>query len=251
MKLRNIENLTDVPIILLSLHCPLLLELDLIGCTTLTSLALQQLARTSLQLRELSLHSCHRLTDTAFPPRALTPNPATPESALTTSSGESIPRPTLLKYPPSLRTFEHLRYLDLTALVLLTDDAIAGVVKWMPRIRNLIIAKCTALTNESVFSICGLGKHLHYLHMGHCSVFVVSLRNWRKDILPGLTMLIFRITDAAVVKLARSCTRLRYIDLACALAYLFQSDWTLILALQTVIFLPTCLFSNLLSMCRV
>lgn len=69
-----------------------------------------------------------------------------------------------------MKMMDHLRYLDLTSLNSLTDDAIEGIVKYMPKIRNLILAKCTRLTDESVYSICQLGKHLHYLHLGHVSL---------------------------------------------------------------------------------
>lgn len=177
IKLRNIELLTDTPIILLSLKCPVLLEVDLIGCTRITSLALTQLFRTSHNLRELSLQSCSEITDSAFPDATTRyrSNDGRGEEAmdagddLVASDGTLVRRPRSLREPPRLRQFDHLRYLDLTSLSLLTDAAIAGIVKYMPRIRNLILAKCTGLTDEAVLSICSLGKHLHYLHLGHVS----------------------------------------------------------------------------------
>ena len=48
------------------------------------------------------------------------------------------------------------------------------------------------LTDAAVEAICVLGKHLHYLHLGHA----------------------LSITDRSIRSLARACTRLRYIDLA-------------------------------------
>lgn len=226
IKLRKCDLITDVSIILLSLHCPLLLEVDLGLCLGISSVSLQQLLRTSHSLRELCLNGCSSLTDEGFPDatslslitssarhsssyssaqasplpsgsdtssnnasRPSSPGP----SPLRAPSGQLVRKPLPLSSPPPLHSFDHLRYLDLTSLALLTDQAIAGIVKFMPKIRNLILAKCTRLTDESLYEICKVGKHLHYLHLGHVN----------------------SITDKAVTAIAKSCTRLRYIDLAC------------------------------------
>lgn len=69
----------------------------------------------------------------------------------------------------SPRMFEHVRYLDLTGLSHLTDAAMDGIVSTMPHIRNLVLAKCVNLTDDTVYSICKLGKHIHFLHLGHVS----------------------------------------------------------------------------------
>ncbi|GAA5873321.1 hypothetical protein JCM16303_001091 [Sporobolomyces ruberrimus] len=224
IKLRKCDLVMDVSIVLLSLHCPLLLEVDLGLCNNITSTSLQQLLRTSHNLRELCLNGCHLLTDDGFPDAtslslvsshhssSYSSNQASPlgsdsdsssnnpsrssspgPSPLTAPSGTLVRRPLPLSSPPPLHSFDHLRYLDLTSLNLLSDSAIAGIVKFMPKIRNLILAKCTRLTDESLYEICKIGKHLHYLHLGHVN----------------------SITDKAVTAIARNCTRLRYIDLAC------------------------------------
>lgn len=70
---------------------------------------------------------------------------------------------------PVTDLFDNLRVVDLTGCAALTDEALANLVANGPRIRNLTLAKCTNLTNKSVYSICELGKHLHYLHLGHVS----------------------------------------------------------------------------------
>jgi F-box and leucine-rich repeat protein GRR1 len=82
----------------------------------------------------------------------------------------SIPSlPPMHTHLRSIRMFDHLRVLDLTNCSTISDAAIEGIVSNVPRIRNLILAKCTRLTNESVYSISRLGKNLHYLHLGHVS----------------------------------------------------------------------------------
>ncbi|BGO88766.1 SCF ubiquitin ligase complex subunit [Rhodotorula toruloides] len=224
IKLRKCDQITDIPIILLSRNCPLLLEVDLANCTSITGLCVTELFRTSRLLRELSLIGCAHITDDGFPnadelqllkqsssnsasgypsptlgangddlypsssSRSTSPGP----DPLTTSSGTLIPRPAPLTSPPAYRPFDQLRYLDLTACYGLTDAAIAGIVKYCPKLRNLILGKCHRLTDESLYAICGLGKYLHHLHLGHVS----------------------GITDRAVTAVARACTRMRYVDLA-------------------------------------
>ena len=89
------------------------------------------------------------------------------DEPLEASDGSVVTRPIPLYAAPKLRTLDNLRFLDLTSLTSITDGAIAGIVKYMPKIRNLILAKCSRLTDEAVYSICQLGKHLHYLHLGH------------------------------------------------------------------------------------
>lgn len=145
--------------------------MDLVSCPLITSVSLYQLFLTSHHLRELSLAACGEVNDEAFPGGVEAVH--TPESEMeaatmvTTTNGAELQLPFPLRFNPTPKTFDHLRYLDLTSLSLITDDAIAGIVKYMPRIRNLILAKCIGLTDEAVLSICTLGKHLHYLHMGH------------------------------------------------------------------------------------
>ena len=156
---------------LLSLHCPLLLEVDLISCPLISAISLLQLFRTSHHLRELSLQACTAITDAGFPPpQSSLLVAADPLPPLVTQRGLQVAQPLPLSYQPQIRQFDHLRYLDLTSLNLISDDAVRGIVKHAPRIRNLILAKCAHLTDDAVEAICGLGKHLHYLHMGHMSL---------------------------------------------------------------------------------
>lgn len=89
--------------------------------------------------------------------------------------------------------YEHLRILDLTSCVRLTDHAVERIIKVAPRLRNLVLAKCRNITDAAVHSISQLGKNLHYVHLGHCN----------------------QITDEAVKRLVHCCNRIRYIDLGC------------------------------------
>lgn len=162
------------------------------SCQLITSSSLRQLFRTSGHLRELSLAGCSEIDDTGFPPGdengsaedhlninghgnedgSLT---IVAPTMIATLLGSSIMLPPPLSNSPTIVLFDHLRYLDLTSLSLLTDTALEGIVKYMPRIRNLILAKCVGITDLGVESICKLGKALHYLHLGHVSSYVTLL----------------------------------------------------------------------------
>ena len=164
------------------------------GCIDVTDSTFWAIWRNLSRLRELSVYGCD-LTDSAFPVKegdhalipALTPPAPTLEQlhAQAALSGDhtlpSIEDVMMSARQQSLstyvsvpaRNFEHLRYLDLTALNRLSDTGIANIIANMPRIRNLILAKCSNLTDASVLSVCKLGKHLHYLHLGHVNKSVL------------------------------------------------------------------------------
>lgn len=222
IKLRKCDQLTDVPIMLLSIHCPLLLEIDLAFCTSVSQHAIMQLFRTSTCLREISLPGCTGLTDEGFPDAnelqlvsafdtvhhhqnggagsyphsgyaspsypyhlngggssAASSAPGTPGSGtepLVSTSGFSLPRPQPIRSPPAYKPFDQLRYIDVTSCGSLTDAAVAGLAKYCPKLRNLMLGKCTRLTDDALFAICGIGKHLHYLHLGHVHKCVRQFR---------------------------------------------------------------------------
>lgn len=166
VKLRSLENLADSGVAALAQSCPMLLELDLFGCTQITDEALQAVWRHLGHVRELTVNGA-QITDESFPARDVNGQP-------------SIRQPTYLaalKGDPNAKTFvavptshfDHVRYLDLTSQVQLTDAAVESIVTFMPKVRNLILSKCTGLTDESINSICRLGKNLHYLHLSHVS----------------------------------------------------------------------------------
>lgn len=154
IKLSGLTEITDESVCALASECPLLLEIDLNGCHKVTAKSVQDLWKMSKHMRELRLSHCLDLRDEAFPvsPSALDVNLAT----------YSLPPLRLANL------FDHLRMLDLTCLPI-TDAAVDGIISAAPKIRNLVLAKCGELTDKSVESICRLGKHLHYLHLGHAS----------------------------------------------------------------------------------
>ncbi|EFX00708.1 ubiquitin ligase complex f-box protein [Grosmannia clavigera kw1407] len=163
IKLNDCSQLTDDAVLAFARHCPNILEIDLHQCRQVTNQSVTELLAKGQALRELRLANCELIDDNAF-----------------------------LSLAPE-RVFEHLRILDLTSCVRLTDRAVQKIIDVAPRLRNLVLAKCRNITDAAVQSIARLGKNLHYVHLGHCG----------------------HITDDAVKKLVHSCNRIRYIDLGC------------------------------------
>ncbi|KAJ2904416.1 putative scf e3 ubiquitin ligase complex f-box protein grra [Zalerion maritima] len=163
LKLNDCNKMEDATVMAFATNCRNILEIDLQKCVNITNEPVTALLSQGKALRELRLVGCELLEDPAF-----------------------------LNLPP-LRTYEHLRILDLTSCALLTDRAVEKIIEVAPRLRNLVLAKCRNITDQSVYAISKLGRNLHYVHLGHCS----------------------NITDDAVKKLVSACNRIRYIDLGC------------------------------------
>ncbi|KAI6601064.1 hypothetical protein MCOR04_002175 [Pyricularia oryzae] len=165
LKLNECRQLGDEAVLAFAENCPNLLEIDLLQCRLVGNASITALLSKGQSLRELRLVFCELIDDGAF---------------------LSLPRN---------RTYEHLRILDLTSCIQLTDRAVERIIEVAPRLRNLVLSKCRAITDTAVYAISKLGKNLHYVHLGHCQ----------------------NITDEAVKRLVHCCTRIRYIDLGCCI----------------------------------
>lgn len=168
VKLRGLENLADSGVAALAQSCPMLLELDLFGCSQITDEALQAVWRHLGHVRELTVNGAS-ITDDSFPVADINGKPSIRQpSYLSALKGD--PNQKIFVTVPNSH-FDHVRYLDLTSQVHLTDAAVESIVSFMPKVRNLILSKCTSLTDESIYAICRLGKNLHYLHLSHVSQY--------------------------------------------------------------------------------
>jgi F-box and leucine-rich repeat protein GRR1 len=162
LKLNDCSQLQDNAVLAFAENCPNILEIDLQQCRLIGNEPVTALFTKGTALRELRLANCVLIDDSAF-----------------------------LSLPA--RTYEHLRILDLTSSVDITDRAVEKIIDVAPRLRNLVLQKCRNLTDAAVYAISRLGKNLHFLHLGHCS----------------------HITDDGVKRLVSMCNRIRYIDLGC------------------------------------
>jgi F-box and leucine-rich repeat protein GRR1 len=163
LKLNDCSQLQDNAVLAFAENCPNILEIDLQQCRLIGNEPVTALFTKGTALRELRLANCVLIDDSAF---------------------LSL---------PAHRTYEHLRILDLTSSVDITDRAVEKIIDVAPRLRNLVLQKCRNLTDAAVYAISRLGKNLHFLHLGHCS----------------------HITDDGVKRLVSMCNRIRYIDLGC------------------------------------
>ncbi|KAL5354836.1 SCF ubiquitin ligase complex subunit [Pseudogymnoascus australis] len=163
LKFNDCHQIDDSSIMAFAKNCPNILEIDLHHCKNVGSEPVTALLQYGRSLREFRLANCDLITDSAF-----------------------------LSLPPN-QTFQHLRILDFTSCVRLTDSAVEKIIEVAPRLRNVVFAKCRNLTDVAVNAISKLGKNLHYVHLGHCN----------------------QITDDAVKNLVHCCARIRYIDLGC------------------------------------
>ena len=215
IKLHGLALITDVSVSAVARNCPLLLEIDLSNCTKLTDICVRDIWQYQNHLREFQLSNITNLTDDAFPsppPSVSTrsniygnPFPIAGRVDVSGSSGSEETPPLYLVQP-----FDHLRILDMTSCSQITDVGIEGILSNCPKIRQIVLAKCTSLTDESLISVGKLGKNLHYIHLGHVSKYV-SYSPLYHDAYPWA----FSITDRGVTRLAQVCPRIRYIDLAC------------------------------------
>jgi F-box and leucine-rich repeat protein GRR1 len=201
LRLNGVVGLTDTPISAVAKSCSHLTELELCGLPLLTAVSVRDIWTFSRKLRTLRLARCALLTDKAFPVSVIT-SPLDPSSPASLGPDKPLPpRPStwLDDLPPLILThnIESLRILDLTDCAKLTDEAIEGIVTHAPKIQTLVLSGCKMITDRSVRSICHLGGHLNVLVLAHAA----------------------NITDRAIVKLARSCSNLRSLDVACELDF--------------------------------
>ena len=196
--LNNVTSLTDASISAVVKSCLHLRELELSGLPFLTSIAVRDLWPVSRKLKALRLARCPLLTDVAFPAFMHT----IPSHYSETNEKPLPSRPmTLLEGLPPLilsHIAENLRVLDLGYCSQLTDRVIKGIVAHAPRIRALVLSGCSVMTDNAIDCICQLGDHLETLMVAHLA----------------------KVTDRGIMKLARSCSNLRSLDVSCTLAKL-------------------------------
>lgn len=195
IQLNGVVGITDPSVCAIAKSCSRLVEVELCDLPLLTAVSVRDLWSYSRKLRTLRLARCALLTDKAFP----SPSGSITDGPDPTADDEKplppSPKTWLEELPPLIlrHTAENLRILDLGYCPKITDDAIAGIIAHAPKIQSLVLSGCVALTDDAISSICHLRDNLDTLMMAHVA----------------------NITDRAIVKLARSCWKLRSADFAC------------------------------------
>ncbi|CEP16455.1 hypothetical protein [Parasitella parasitica] len=170
IKLNNCSQVSDQSAIALSIHCPRLVEVDFMNCK-INNQALISIFNHNQELRELRLSHADNT------------NVLIDDGAFINS----------LLQQRQQRFYQQLRLVDFTGISIITDTSIDILILAAPKIRSLVLNKCSQITDQGVLSICKLGRYLHFLHLGHCS----------------------QITDLSIQRLASVCPRIRYLDMAC------------------------------------
>ena len=184
--------LTDPVVCAIARTFSKLVELDLSDGPLVSPVSVRDVWAYSRRLTRLSLARCPLLTDAAFPcrikERGKRPAPEDKPLPHRPSTWIGGLEPLMLRH-----TSVDMRVLDLSGLREITDEAIAGVMVHCPSLVTLSLAGCTKLTDDALESVSALGVSLQLLNVAH----------------------IPQITDRGIMKLARACTELRSIDLAC------------------------------------
>jgi F-box and leucine-rich repeat protein GRR1 len=196
--LNGVTGVTDTAISAIAKKCANLTVLELSGLPLLTAISVRDLWTFSRSLGTLRLSHCSLLTDQAFPSPLCSDSPGNSLSSPRSGRDKPLPpRPTtwVENLPPLIltHTAEHLRVLDLGYCPQLTDESIGGIVAHAPMIETLVLSGCSALSDNAIESICRLGDHLEALGLAHVA----------------------KITDAGMMRLARACSKLRCLDVAC------------------------------------
>ncbi|EEP77197.1 conserved hypothetical protein [Uncinocarpus reesii 1704] len=178
----ELRNLTDHTLHIVARSCPRLQGLNITGCTKITDDSLVALAENCRQIKRLKLNGAIQVTDRAI-------------------QSFAINCPSMLE-------------IDLHGCRLITNSAVTNLLSTLRYLRELRLAHCADITEQAFLdlpdgiifdslrildltacehAICKLGRNIHYVHLGHCS----------------------NITDNAMTQLVKSCSRIRYIDLAC------------------------------------
>jgi F-box and leucine-rich repeat protein GRR1 len=180
--------LTDRAIVALTRACPLLLELDLATVPQLSNDSTIAIFFNAAGLRELRMNDNAVITSSCIPDLGRVPqldsdsllevvgaypwyltNVDNPK-AMFRKAWKAPPDMNMSLLRPVATSFDQLRVVDFTSCGRLDDQAIDNLISNAPQLRSVTLTKCTHLTNDAIHSIARLGKHLHFLHLGHVSL---------------------------------------------------------------------------------
>jgi len=204
VRLNGLTTLTDPSVSALARSLTHLTELELSNLPLVTASSVRDIWTFSTKLTRLKLAHCAHLTDKAFPS-------SPPSSARTSTRGASValsslpanrssngtrPSTWLDNLPPLVfsraHKLAHLRLLDISYCIRLTDAAISGIVACAPRLQHLNLGGCMALTDEAAYAVASLGQHLKVLFLTHAE----------------------QLTDRGIMSIVRACTRLKSVDVS-------------------------------------
>ncbi|KAJ3329461.1 hypothetical protein HDU76_007860 [Blyttiomyces sp. JEL0837] len=203
LNLSNLD-LTDLDVGVVARNCPRIKKLYLSGCSSLTDVAVKELAMATRGITALDLAEVKNLTKVSYYVIfGFEQREDSNLELLMRQSFEGLKELNLsgcsgiLEDPNVRPSFaksnrQNLRDLNLSGLVGFTDSMLILTVTCAPRMRALILSRCATITSFGLQSIASLAKNLNFLHLGHC----------------------INVTDGDISHIAKACSRLKYIDLA-------------------------------------
>ena len=186
LAISRIPGVTNRALAALVRGLPRLQELEMDALPLVSARGVRDVWTFARRLRRWTLAGCLHVTDAGFP-SVLGPDGAGGHPGETAGA-----TPPLVL--PAAHTLGALRVVDLSHCARLTDAAVRGLVVHAPRVRELSLAGCGAITDGALRAVAaGLGPHLRVLDLG------------------GL----LRVTDSGVCALVRTCVRLQAVDISC------------------------------------
>ncbi|KAG1468864.1 hypothetical protein G6F56_003590 [Rhizopus delemar] len=194
--------LTDKSLSLLGTHCPRLTHLDLSNCRKISDVGIFKLldekdARGHPSLTELSLSYCKKLSDATM--RHLANYCSQTLEYLNIQRCTRITDSGFLAWTDT--RFPHLKFLNLNDCSFLTDQAVGYLVVAAPRLSQLSLSFCCALSDSAIEGLVAL-KELHDLDVSFCGAAVsdISVRALLSS--PSVYLLnirgCVRVTDLAI-----------------------------------------------------
>lgn len=213
ISLRGCVAISNMAIQELARRCRNLFQIDLSGCTQVTDIAVQELALACPNIRMLFLQSCPQLGDNAFTyfPKTL--------QVLDIFESEQITDKTVVSV--ARRSGASLEILRASGRNL-SDAGVEEIARQCPKLRTLEIANGDHLTEASISQVLFLCSSLRILSLPGCrGLGDVAFNSSCMDRPPfpaeleSLNLsLCFKLTDATLRAIARSCKSIRTLSLA-------------------------------------
>lgn len=204
--------LTDKGLQMIIRKCPNITHLQTQFCTTLTNQSLYDFVTKCTNLQHLDVTGCPQI------------------SCISLNAGMDSPRKLLLQYLDLtdcaalddmglkiiVKNCPLLIYLYLRRCVQLTDMSLKYLPKFCIALKELSVSDCMNITDFGLYELAKLGQTLRYLSVAKCQVSDVGLKYLARRCYK-LRYLNCRgceaISDDSVIVLARSCSRLRALDI--------------------------------------
>ena len=204
--------ITDKGLQMIIRKCPNITHLQTQFCTTFSNQSLIEFVSKCKNLQHLDITGCSQI------------------SCINVNVGTDGPRKLLLQYIDLtdcaalddsglrliVKTCPLLIYFYLRRCMMLTDTSLKNISKFCIALKELSVSDCLNVTDFGLYELTKLGQTLRYLSVAKCKVSDVGLKYLARRCYK-LRYLNCRgceaISDDSIIVLARSCSRLRSLDI--------------------------------------